>query len=196
MLMNDKAFLDGVTVIIPTYGRSDKILSSIRSCNHPKIFIIVIDDNGRETANQKATEQLVNSLPPDYTGNLFYYALENNSGAILSMVGGIDYKTSSFNRARQSIRQPGSAAKPFLYQVALNLGYSTASNLVDISRTYKYNSKENEEKIWQPRNYEKNFKGLVSFRYALVHSRNLLLLTLLLISELIYYMMIKRAAKG
>ena len=99
--------------------------------------------------------------------------LENNTGAILSMVGGIDYKTSSFNRARQSMRQPGSSIKPFLYQVALNLGYSTASNLVDISRTYKYNSKENEEKIWQPKNYEKNFKGLVSFRYALVHSRNL-----------------------
>lgn len=99
--------------------------------------------------------------------------LENNSGAILSMVGGIDYKTSSFNRARQSMRQPGSSVKPFLYQVALNLGYSTASNLVDISRTYKYNSKENEEKVWQPKNYEKNFKGLVSFRYALVHSRNL-----------------------
>ena len=99
--------------------------------------------------------------------------LENNTGAILSMVGGVDYKTSSFNRARQSMRQPGSSIKPFLYQVALNLGYSTASNLVDISRTYKYNSKENEEKIWQPKNYEKNFKGLVSFRYALVHSRNL-----------------------
>ena len=99
--------------------------------------------------------------------------LENNSGAILSMVGGIDYKKSSFNRARQSMRQPGSSVKPFLYQVALNLGYSTASNLVDISRTYRYNSSENEEKVWQPRNYEKNFKGLVSFRYALVHSRNL-----------------------
>jgi penicillin-binding protein 1A len=99
--------------------------------------------------------------------------LENDSGAILSMVGGIDYQTSSFNRARQSFRQPGSAIKPFLYQVALNLGYSTASNLVDISRRYKYNSSENEEKIWQPRNYEKNFKGLVTFRYALVHSRNL-----------------------
>ena len=99
--------------------------------------------------------------------------LENNSGAILSMVGGIDYKTSSFNRARQSIRQPGSSIKPFLYQVALNLGYSTASNIVDISRTYKYNSVDNEEKLWQPKNYEKNFKGLVTFRYALVHSRNL-----------------------
>jgi len=99
--------------------------------------------------------------------------LENNTGAILSMVGGIDYKESSFNRATQSLRQPGSAVKPFIYQVALNLGYSTASNLTDISRNYKYTSKDNEEKIWQPRNYEKNFKGLVSFRYALVHSRNL-----------------------
>jgi len=99
--------------------------------------------------------------------------LENQTGAILSMVGGIDYKQSSFNRARQSMRQPGSSIKPFLYQVALNLGYSTASNLVDISRTYKYRSKENEQKTWQPKNYEKNFKGLVSFRYALVHSRNL-----------------------
>ena len=99
--------------------------------------------------------------------------LENSSGAILSMVGGIDYKKSSFNRATQSARQPGSAIKPFLYQVALNLGYSTASTLTDISRSYKYKGEENEEKIWQPKNYEKNFKGLVSFRYALVHSRNL-----------------------
>ena len=99
--------------------------------------------------------------------------LENNSGAILSMVGGTNYKESSFNRATQSLRQPGSAVKPFIYQVALNLGYSTASNLTDISRNYKYTSKDNEEKIWQPKNYEKNFKGLVSFRYALVHSRNL-----------------------
>ena len=99
--------------------------------------------------------------------------LENNTGAILSMVGGINYKTSSFNRARQSIRQPGSAIKPFIYQVALNLGYSTASNLVDISRTYKYNTSDNKEKVWEPENYEKNLKGLVSLRYALVHSRNL-----------------------
>lgn len=99
--------------------------------------------------------------------------LENKTGAILSMVGGVDYKKSSFNRATQSLRQPGSAVKPFIYQVALNLGYSTASNLADISRNYKYTSKDNEEKIWQPHNYEKNLKGLVSFRYALVHSRNL-----------------------
>jgi len=99
--------------------------------------------------------------------------LGNNSGEILSIVGGIDYKKSSFNRATQSLRQPGSSVKPFIYQTALNLGYSTASNLTDISRNYKYKSKDNEEKIWQPKNYEKNFKGLIPFREALVHSRNL-----------------------
>jgi penicillin-binding protein 1A len=99
--------------------------------------------------------------------------LQNHTGAILAMVGGIDYKKSSFNRARQSKRQPGSAIKPFIYQVALNLGYSPASSLVDISRTYKYNSNTNEEKVWQPKNYEKNYKGIVSLRYALMHSRNL-----------------------
>ncbi len=99
--------------------------------------------------------------------------LENDSGAILAMLGGVDYSESSFNRATQSLRQPGSAIKPFIYQVALNLGYSTASNLTDISRNYKYTSAENEQKIWQPRNYEKNFKGIIPFREALVHSRNL-----------------------
>ena len=99
--------------------------------------------------------------------------IDNNSGAILAMVGGVNYKKSSFNRATQSLRQPGSSAKPFIYQVALNLGYSTASNLIDISRTYKYKSNSNEEKTWQPRNYEKDYKGLVTLRYALVHSRNL-----------------------
>jgi penicillin-binding protein 1A len=120
--------------------------------------------------------------------------LENNSGKILAMLGGIDYKKSSFNRAYQSKRQPGSAIKPFLYQVALNLGYSTASNLVDISRTYKYKSTNNSLKKWQPRNYERNFKGLISLRNALVHSRNLATINLVteigidvLYSRLKYY---------
>jgi penicillin-binding protein 1A len=103
--------------------------------------------------------------------------LQNNTGAILALVGGVDYKKSTFNRATQSYRQPGSAVKPFIYQTALNLGYSTVSQIADISRNYKYKGVDKdgktEDKIWQPKNYEKNFKGLVTLRYALVHSRNL-----------------------
>jgi len=100
-------------------------------------------------------------------------SIKNDTGEILAMVGGVDYKESSFNRATQSQRQPGSSIKPFIYQSALNIGYSTASKLVDISRTYQYRSKNDTVKKWQPENYENNYKGLLSLRYSLVHSRNL-----------------------
>ncbi|MEA1920574.1 MAG: PBP1A family penicillin-binding protein [Campylobacterota bacterium] len=99
-------------------------------------------------------------------------SLEPKSGEILALVGGVNYKQSSYNRATQGIRQPGSAFKPFLYQVALDLGYSGATELIDVARTYEY-EKNGETQKWQPKNYEKDYKGLISLREALVHSRNL-----------------------
>ncbi len=42
---------------------------------------------------------------------------------------------------------PGSAFKPFIYQVAVDLGYSGATELVDVSRTYTY-EKDGEELKW------------------------------------------------
>jgi penicillin-binding protein 1A len=105
-------------------------------------------------------------------------SIENSTGKIISMVGGVDYKKSSFNRVTQSRRQAGSAIKPFIYQSALNIGYSTVSDLIDISRTYEYEDmsikdENNQTKKWKPSNYESNYKGIVSLKYALVHSRNL-----------------------
>lgn len=102
--------------------------------------------------------------------------LENNTGNILAMVGGVDYAKSSFNRATQSKRQPGSSFKPFLYQKALDLGYSPLSEIPDISRTYV--DKETDEE-WKPKNYENDFEGLISLKEAIVHSRNLATINLL-----------------
>lgn len=99
-------------------------------------------------------------------------SIENNTGKILAMVGGVDYTQSSFNRVVQSQRQPGSAAKPFLYQTALDLGYSPASQLIDIGRTYDYEI-NGEEKKWQPKNYGGKFKGIITLRESLTKSRNL-----------------------
>ena len=101
-----------------------------------------------------------------------FVSLDSKTGDILALVGSVDYKVSSYNRATQGRRQPGSAFKPFIYQVAVDLGYSGATKLVDIARTYKY-EKDGEELKWQPKNYEKNYKGLISLREALIHSRNL-----------------------
>lgn len=99
-------------------------------------------------------------------------SIEPSSGDILALVGSVDYDKSPYNRATQGKRQPGSAFKPFIYQVGIDLGYSGASQLVDIAQTYAY-EKDGEEMKWQPVNYEKNYKGLIPLREALVHSRNL-----------------------
>jgi len=99
-------------------------------------------------------------------------SLESKSGDILALVGSVDYKKSSYNRATQGKRQPGSAFKPFIYQVALNLGYSGATKLVDNAQTYEY-EKDGEDLKWRPKNYEKDYKGLITLREALIHSRNL-----------------------
>jgi penicillin-binding protein 1A len=99
-------------------------------------------------------------------------SLDSKTGDILALVGSVDYKKSSYNRATQGRRQPGSAFKPFIYQVAVDLGYSGATQLIDMARTYTY-EKNGEELKWQPQNYEENYEGLVNLREALVHSRNL-----------------------
>ncbi|MEJ2499891.1 MAG: PBP1A family penicillin-binding protein [Campylobacterales bacterium] len=99
-------------------------------------------------------------------------SIDPHTGGVLALVGGVDYTNSAFNRATQAKRQPGSAFKPFIYQAALDLGYSGATKLVDIARTYDYET-EGSDKKWQPKNYERDYKGLITLREALVHSRNL-----------------------
>ena len=115
------------------------------------------------------------------TINAAFVAVESKTGDILAMVGGASYKRSAFNRVTQAKRQPGSAFKPFIYQTALDMGYNPATPLTDLARTFQYYYK-GKPKVWAPRNYERNFKGFIPFREALVHSRNLA--TVNLVSDL------------
>jgi penicillin-binding protein 1A len=110
--------------------------------------------------------------PKKSTLNGAFVSVESSTGDILTMVGGVDYKKSAFNRVTQAKRQPGSAFKPFIYQTALDMGYNPASPLTDLARTFQY-YQNGKPKIWSPKNYERNFKGFISLREALVHSRNL-----------------------
>jgi len=99
-------------------------------------------------------------------------AVENTTGDILALNGGVDYKKSAFNRVTMTRRQPGSAFKPFVYQTALDMGYNPATKLTDLARTFRY-TVNGQERIWSPRNYERDYKGFITLREALVHSRNL-----------------------
>ena len=99
-------------------------------------------------------------------------AVDNKTGDIKAMIGGVDYKKSAYNRATMMQRQPGSAFKPFIYQIALDLGYNPSTELTDVARTFQY-YKNGKRVIWRPKNYESNFVGFIKLREALVHSRNL-----------------------
>ncbi len=105
---------------------------------------------------------------PEVQGALI--SLHPNSGEIVSMMGGIDFYKSQFNRALQSLRQPGSCFKPFLYAAALENGFTPASIIIDSPEAL---SGVDEQLKWKPSNYDGKFKGQITLRTALEESRNI-----------------------
>ncbi len=66
----------------------------------------------------------------DLQGSLV--AMDAATGDVRALVGGRDFKASSFNRATQARRQAGSAFKPIIYAAALERGYSPGTLLHDL----------------------------------------------------------------
>ena len=56
---------------------------------------------------------------------------EPQTGRVLAMQGGFDFRIQAFNRATQALRQPGSTIKPIVYASALEQGMTPASIIVD-----------------------------------------------------------------
>lgn len=76
-------------------------------------------------------------------------AMDPDNGGIRALIGGRDYQNSTFNRAVQSKRMPGSAFKPFLYYGALENGYTPATMLMSKPTTFKL--KDGQE--YKPNNF-------------------------------------------
>ena len=97
---------------------------------------------------------------PDIQGALV--SMSPNNGEIMALVGGYDFRRSQVNRVITA-RPPGSNFKPFLYGAALEDGYSPSSIINDAPIT---------RGDYRPNNYEDNFLGPITLRYALKESRN------------------------
>ena len=95
-------------------------------------------------------------------------AVEPWSGRVVAMVGGYSYSLSSFNRATQAMRQPGSAFKPFVYASALETDFNPTSIIVDgpISLIGAGG------RSWSPQNYSRRYYGPTTLRRGLELSRN------------------------
>jgi penicillin-binding protein 1B len=102
-------------------------------------------------------------------------ALDPRTGEILSFIGGRSYNQSQYDRAIVSRRQPGSVFKPFVYLTAFEravedgrMDVTPASITLDEQETFEFDNQS-----WTPENYEKEYNGPVTYRYALAHSLNL-----------------------
>ncbi|MEM1348362.1 MAG: transglycosylase domain-containing protein [Myxococcota bacterium] len=96
-------------------------------------------------------------------------AIEPRSGRVLASVGGVLPARSMFHRAEQGCRQPGSAFKPIVYSEALGLGFTPATMLSDLPAEFM----AGRDKVWTPRNADRDFRGYVMLADALASSRNI-----------------------
>ena len=96
------------------------------------------------------------------------------NGDIVSMVGGVNYNISKFNRVTQAYRQPGSSIKPFIYAKALETKkYLPNTQILDSNILL---DQGNNLPMWVPKNYSNKSYGELTFRRALETSNNLVTL--------------------
>jgi len=87
----------------------------------------------------------------------------DGSGAVRAMIGGRRYAKSSFNRATDARRQPGSAFKPFVYLAGLEAGLRPDDILEDAPIQIG---------SWRPKNFSGGYQGPVTMDDALAKSIN------------------------
>jgi len=96
---------------------------------------------------------------------------EVHTGRVLAMQGGFDVVGSSYNRAIQALRQPGSAFKPIVYVTALQNGFTPATIEMDAPFC-----------VWQGAglgqkcfvNFDRRSAGPHTLRWGVEQSRNLM----------------------
>ena len=94
-------------------------------------------------------------------------AIDPQTGDVLALVGGRDFRRSPFNRAVNAKRQPGSAFKPFLYTTALESGLSPVSMVSGLNGMRVPGHDE-----WEVRNASLDPRDTMTLREALYESNN------------------------
>ncbi len=136
-----------------------------------------------QRTTQRFASERISELQERNINNAAVVVMQPNTGQILAMVGSVDYNKSiqttnpEFEgnlldgqvNVTTSLRQPGSALKPFTFLSALERGLTPATVFWDIKRTYP--SLGNEK--YAPNNYNGKFNGPLRMRQALANSLNM-----------------------
>ncbi|WP_231137272.1 penicillin-binding protein 1A [Chromobacterium paludis] len=119
----------------------------------------------RVQANPKGYWEIVQM--PEVEGA--FVSLDTRTGAIKSLVGGFDFNRRSFNHVTQAWRQPGSSFKPFIYSAGIERGITPSTLINDAPLSVPGVNGQ----MWEPKNDDGKFSGLISLRRGLTLSKNL-----------------------
>ncbi|WP_437994953.1 penicillin-binding protein 1C [Sorangium sp. So ce185] len=128
-------------------------------------------DRGLQREIEVLAQQTVRGLSDRDVGAAAVVVLENATGEILAYVGSHDIEDAAglgHNDGVLALRQPGSALKPFVYELAMEqLGFTAATVLPDVELSFP-----TADGSYAPRNYDGRFHGPVRLRDALASSYN------------------------
>ena len=97
------------------------------------------------------------------------YGINPQNGEVLSLIGGTNYADSTFNRAVDALRQPGSTIKPFLYYAALNNGFTPITTFKSAKTDFYYDGK-----LYSPGNFAEIYANQdITMAYAIATSDNI-----------------------
>lgn len=117
--------------------------------------------------------QVTDALADRNVGHAAAIVIDNNTGEVLAYVGSPDYfdtQNLGSNDGVQTLRQPGSTLKPFLYELAI-ARHTIRPNtiLADVPTYYAIPG----AKLYTPTDYSETFLGPVRVRIALANSLNI-----------------------
>ncbi len=127
-------------------------------------------DPALQAAAVEATRRAVAAVADRHATSASAVVLDNATGDVLAWVGspGLTDSHLGHNDGVLAKRQPGSALKPFVYQLAIErLGFSPATLLPDLELAFPA-----KDGVYRPRNYDGTFHGPVLLREALGNSYN------------------------
>jgi penicillin-binding protein 1A len=133
------------------------------------VIVTTMDPRLQDAANE-AVMRILNRSGKNARASQAALAAMDTTGAVRALVGGRNYADSTFNRATQARRQPGSAFKPFVYLAAFEHGMGPYSERTD---------KPIRIGDYTPENYGRSYGGRMTLRRALVRSVNTVAVQLL-----------------
>lgn len=149
-------------------GAVDEALGPLR--NRTAELTLTLD-RGLQREVEVLAQETVRRLALRHVSAAAVVVLDNASGEILAYVGSPDIEDAArlgHNDGVLALRQPGSALKPFVYELAMErLGTTAATVLPDVELYLPTQSGD-----YHPNNYDGRYHGPVRVREALANSYN------------------------